>query len=249
VTLDHVLDFAEIPAFTERRAIDQAGDANGDVSDAEAAAYAERTCAAQIGSLTLTLDGAALPLSSTGSAILFPPGQAGALTQRLVCPYVATPPSVLAGPATVAFSDVSYSDRIGWREIVVEGDRVAISGSTANTTTSARLTSYPTDLLAEPLRQSSVTFQVTPGAAALAPFFPPSSPHHRPRHRPTRPAVPHRARRRRPQAARRRAPVVRQRPAAPVRRRRAAAKRPAPRSPVAGRTSASRCASWCRRVT
>ncbi|HUP83594.1 MAG TPA: high-affinity nickel-transporter, partial [Candidatus Limnocylindria bacterium] len=44
VVVDHVTDFAEIPTFSERRAMDT--DSDGDVSTAEAAAFESARCAA-----------------------------------------------------------------------------------------------------------------------------------------------------------------------------------------------------------
>ena len=49
----------------------------------------------------------------------------------------------------VTFEDLSYPDRIGWREIVATGDGVAIdAGGLPTTSPSLRLTPYPADLLA-----------------------------------------------------------------------------------------------------
>src|SRR5512132_2014156 len=51
VLVDHVTDFAEIPTFTERRAMDT--DYDGQVSDSEAGAYAQSQCTALASELEL----------------------------------------------------------------------------------------------------------------------------------------------------------------------------------------------------
>jgi ABC-type nickel/cobalt efflux system permease component RcnA len=81
---------------------------------------------------------------------------------------------------TVAFADASYAERIGWREIVVRGDGMTLTaqpGADALRTaeTSARLTAYPEDLLAQPLDDRQVTFTAASGGNALAPFIAPDA--------------------------------------------------------------------------
>ena len=61
------------------------------------------------------------------------------------------------------------AERIGWREIVVQGDGATVAGEAATTTVSARLSAYPKDLIATPLDVRDVTIIVTPGGPTLAP--------------------------------------------------------------------------------
>ena len=172
VRLDVVIDMAEIPAFQERQRIDTDGD--GDVTDAETAAAAGPTCDAQAKVLRFAIDGVASKLISTSSSIAFPPGLGGLSTMRIECGYVAPLPSPLTG-ATLTYEDSSYTDRIGWREIVAAGDGVSIdSGGLPTTSLSARLTSYPTDLVGQPIDTRSATIIVTP-APAGAPASPVAS--------------------------------------------------------------------------
>src|SRR5262245_32608951 len=114
VLVDHVLDLAEIPTFSERAAMDADGD--GDVSDAETAAYRASACDRASEELQLTVDGAPAALHPIQSGLSFPQGQ-GASTLRLVCVLRAD-----VSGTTFTFSDRSYAQRIGWREIVVQGD-------------------------------------------------------------------------------------------------------------------------------
>jgi nickel/cobalt transporter (NicO) family protein len=166
VRLDVVIDMAEIPAFQERQRIDTDGD--GDVTDAETAAAARPTCEAQAKVLRFAIDGLASPLTPTSSSISFPPGLGGLSTMRTECGYVAPLPLPLTR-ATVTYEDSSYTDRIGWREIVATGDGVSIdSGGLPTTSLSARLTSYPTDLVSQPIDARSATVVVTPAPAGTA---------------------------------------------------------------------------------
>ena len=92
VLVDHVTDFAEIPTFTERRTMDTNSD--GQVSDSEAATYAQGKCTALASDLELVVRGSRLPLQVTQLGISFPMGQ-GNPTMRLVCVYTA-PSSLLS---------------------------------------------------------------------------------------------------------------------------------------------------------
>jgi ABC-type nickel/cobalt efflux system permease component RcnA len=95
---------------------------------------------------------------------------------RLVCQYVAPFATPLDRPVDVAFEDGSAPGRIGWREIVVAGDGVTTSGAPALAESpSARLTSYPTDLLSTPPDVRRVSFTAAPGGPALAAWVAPDA--------------------------------------------------------------------------
>jgi nickel/cobalt transporter (NicO) family protein len=155
VLVDYVVDMAEIPAFQARQEIDTDGD--GTVAPAEAAAWREATCPRLAAGLGLRLDGRRLALTTSASRLSFPPGAGGLVTLRLECDL-----SARAGPAagrrTLAFSDRNWGDRIGWREITARGQGTTLLASDVPATSaSARLTSYPSDLLRSPLDQRSAT--------------------------------------------------------------------------------------------
>jgi ABC-type nickel/cobalt efflux system permease component RcnA len=174
IRLDVVIDMAEIPTFQERQRIDTDGD--GDVTDVETAAAEAPACATQSGLLRLTIDGAPATLRSDGAAISFPPGLGGLSTMRTECTFLAAIPAPRAERVTIGFEDASYPERIGWREIVATGDGVVIdSGGLPTTSPTARLTSYPADLISQPLdvRAASIvaTFASgTPAAPTAAPL-------------------------------------------------------------------------------
>ncbi len=164
VGLDIVIDMAEIPAFQERQNADTDGD--GSVSDDEGAAWAATTCSDLVPSLHLQLDASALALSSTDHAVSFPPGAGGLSTLRLECAYRAPFRSAISGPSTITFSDSSYSERIGWREIVATGEGVLLdTGGLPATSPSKKLTSYPTAMLTQPLDIRSAQIEARPDPA------------------------------------------------------------------------------------
>ncbi|MFL5680600.1 MAG: hypothetical protein ACJ77B_08370, partial [Chloroflexota bacterium] len=165
ITVDAVLDRAEIPTFQERLRIDTDGD--GDVSPDEADAARAPECEGLERGLVLTLDGARVALELTAAGVSFPAGAAGLSTMRVVCELTAPMPSATAN---VKLDDVVEPNRLGWREIVVEADGVTAtptSGTLRTTSVSDRLRSYPKALLATPLRETSVEFTTQPGGPTL----------------------------------------------------------------------------------
>ena len=173
VIVDHVTDFAEVPTFSERRAMD--ADADGQVSAAEAAAFQADRCASLATELHLAVDGRQLLLRPTHTGLSFPMGQ-GSATMRLVCVYRADLGADISGPAAFTFEDASYAERLGWREMVVVADGMTLEASDVPVSgTSNRLTTYPADLLAIPLGQSAAAFTVRPDGPALEAFTVPDA--------------------------------------------------------------------------
>ena len=170
VDLDVVIDMAEIPAFQERQDMD--GDGDGSVDDVEGATWASRACLALRGSLDIRLDGAALALTDVASSVAFPAGAGGLSTLRLECAYRARFAAPIAAPAVLTFSDASYAERIGWREILASGAGTIVDTHGLPTTSpSQRLTSYPADLLKTPLdlRSASIDVRPDPSSASATP--------------------------------------------------------------------------------
>ena len=128
----YVLDLAEIPTY-------QAG-------HIDPAAYGRRIA----GHAELRLDGKRAPLAPVAVALAHPKGAAGLRTTRLEL--------LLRGPkvertTSFAYADTNYSDRIGWKEIVV--------GAQAHSE-SNELRAYPKSLLQSPLDLTSVTGTLEP---------------------------------------------------------------------------------------
>jgi nickel/cobalt exporter len=168
VRLDVVIDMAEIPTFQERLKIDTDGD--GDISDEEIAAATPLECASVERALRLAADGTPIVVGpASHAAISFPPGTGGLSTMRIECAFEVALDPELNGSTTFTFSDTSYPDRIGWREIVATGERVAIKpDGLPMTSPSKRLTSYPTELISQPLDIRSATVVAMPVAATIA---------------------------------------------------------------------------------
>ena len=177
VDLDVVIDRAEIPAFQERQRLDVSGD--GILQPAELAGQESQACTALARDLVLEVGGRQLTPELRTAGLSFPPGAGDLVTMRLVCEYAAALATPITAATVVAFEDRSFSERIGWREIVIAGDGMTASGTGASATTpggvSDRLTSYPTDLLARPLDMRSAAVTVSPGGPALAPWSAPDA--------------------------------------------------------------------------
>ena len=128
----YVLDMAEIPTF-------QAG-------HIDRRAYAQRIARGA----ELTVDGKRATLVAGPTALAHPPGAGGLRTTRLE--LLLRGPQV-GGSTAVDYRDTNYSDRIGWKEIVV--------GRNAHST-SDELRAYPKNLLQSPLDVTSVHATVQP---------------------------------------------------------------------------------------
>ena len=112
----------------ERQRIDADGD--GVVSPAELAA--ERAAACPRLADVAAADGrrtSGCRSIAVAAGVSEPAGVGGLPTLRLVCGYTADLTAPLTGSERLGFEDRSYAERIGWREIVILGDAMAIAGS------------------------------------------------------------------------------------------------------------------------
>ncbi len=179
VAVDVVLDYAEIPTFTERQRIDR--NADGTLSDAEIEAERQEACRRLAPSLHLAIADRPAELVPDAAGLSFPPGAGGLPTMRLVCEYMARLAVPLQPATSIMFADTSYAERIGWREIVADGDGVALAPPDAaaplppGTSVSGRLTRYPTDLLSQPLDVRAMRLVASPGGAQIARFVAPDA--------------------------------------------------------------------------
>jgi nickel/cobalt transporter (NicO) family protein len=172
ILLDVVIDHAEIPTFQARRDFDLDGD--GSVSDEEVEAGRVTACDEVRGSIALTVDGAELDLGIIEAGLSFPLGAGGLSTMRQVCAYEARLGQPIgAEPVTITFTEGSFPERLGWREIVATGSGVtlrAVEGDLREATLSGRLLSYPEDRIATPLADDPLVVEATAGGPALAAF-------------------------------------------------------------------------------
>jgi nickel/cobalt transporter (NicO) family protein len=173
VSVDYVIDMAEIPAFQEISAIDRDGD--GVVSQSELAAYSAARCDALRSGLSVQIDARPVTLVVTGTTAALPVGQAGLATLRLECGYSGVLGAADAHPRVLALADTNYAERIGWREITARGQGVALDTTLPTASSSARLTAYPQDLLTSPLDVRRALIRVT-NAGTLTDQAPPAEP-------------------------------------------------------------------------
>ncbi len=168
VDLHYVLDFAEIPTFQLFNTIDRDGD--GNASPEELAAYRTELEAVLAANFELSIDGQPLAVRPLSSAAELRPGQGGLDVLRVALVYRAMPTASDA-PRQVSFADRNFSDRIGWKEIIVqpsEGARATIDPSLTRDLSDA-LRSYPQNSLTSSPSVETVTFSWQPGTGAEAP--------------------------------------------------------------------------------
>jgi len=169
VNITYVLDFAEIPTFQEMKFLDTDGD--GSLSDAEARSYLDFRMPELVSNLRLVVADQVLTLAVVDSAASFVPGQGGLPTLRIESHLSSALPEGWQHKGVGGYTDRNYNDRLGWREIVIQGGQgVAIDQSSAPATdTSNELRVYPQNLLASPMNMSEATFSLVPGDGTVAP--------------------------------------------------------------------------------
>jgi ABC-type nickel/cobalt efflux system permease component RcnA len=147
-----ILDQAEIPTFQER------GLAPREV-------LARKRAAAQAG-LALRVDGRPVALRPVGAGrIAFPPGQGGLRLTRVELRFRAS----AAGARRVELRDVTFRDRIGWRDIVVRpGPGTAVRSSVPASEPTRGLRRYPRDLISSPADRRVARFAVRAGHGTVA---------------------------------------------------------------------------------
>ncbi|NJN19872.1 MAG: hypothetical protein HC822_28370 [Oscillochloris sp.] len=165
INLLTVVDFAEIPALQLREQIDRNGD--GFLAAAEQDAYLQTFSAELRPLLDLRVDGRALPLTLDSSSLTFQNGQGGLETLRIELRLHAMLPAD-AGPWSVVFRDASFSNRPGWREVVVRAGSGMhlLSSDRPATDRSGELTVYPSALLDQVPTETTAQFRIAVGGVA-----------------------------------------------------------------------------------
>jgi nickel/cobalt exporter len=130
----YVLDMAEIPTFQARQ------------EGVNPSLYARRLARG----LRVTVGGRPVVLTPTEHALAFPMGVGGLHTMRLEAIFRGP---VIDGEARVSVHDRNYSDRIGWKEIVVGATTPSLSDE---------LRAYPKSLLQSPLDRTSANAKLSP---------------------------------------------------------------------------------------
>ncbi len=165
VEVGYVLDLAELPTVQTMQRADRDGD--GELNPAEDAAYRAAECTTLAGGLTVELASQPVAVAVGASTVQLLPGQGGLRTLRLECTLAG--PAELGDSAEISFEDRNLTDRIGWREVTLNGDGTTVSGADVPTTSSSdRLRSYPTGG-GSPPRLLTARADVHGGGAALGP--------------------------------------------------------------------------------
>ncbi|MET7391591.1 nickel transporter [Streptomyces sp. NPDC005529] len=160
-----VVDRAEISTLQERSTVD--ADHNGAVSPVEARAYARAGCTTLGRELHATVRDASVTWAAVSSGMTYEPGEAGLKTSRLTCAY--TTAADLTRPAEPDIRTAYDTQRIGWREMTVQGHGVQATGThLPSVSPTDELRHYPRDPAASPLDQRSARMHTTPGASTTA---------------------------------------------------------------------------------
>ncbi|MEZ4554393.1 MAG: sulfite exporter TauE/SafE family protein [Dehalococcoidia bacterium] len=168
VDVHYILDFAEIPAFQLREAIDT--DDDGAVSSEEIAAYRVRAAAEFADGMHVWLADQRVPLVPLSSEAAFFPGEGGLDTFRIAAVYRATLAPVDA-PLPASFEDRNYADRLGWKETVIRPSAGALARVAEELTVdlSDGLRTFPEDALRSAPNRLAVSFEWQPGTGLDAP--------------------------------------------------------------------------------
>jgi ABC-type nickel/cobalt efflux system permease component RcnA len=145
VYVRYALDLAEIPAYQEGSAVR---------APSFAAAVADR--------LVLELDGHRVALTPLEHRVQARPGAGGLETLRFDAVFAA--PEGSSG-RTLAFRDLNFERRLGWKEIVAvaTGGAEIEAADVPSTSASDALRAYPADLLTSPLDVTAARVEYKPG--------------------------------------------------------------------------------------
>ncbi|MFE3682244.1 nickel/cobalt transporter [Streptomyces sp. NPDC059095] len=161
-----IVDRAEISTLQERPRIDL--DHDGATSPAEADRYSKAACTALGRQLHADVRERPVGFNQTSHGLTYEPGQAGLNTSWLTCTYTA--PADLSQAADVAVRTTYDTQRIGWREMTVRGQGLAITGTELPATSPTdELRHYPPDPTTSPLDQHTAHLHTQPGATASTP--------------------------------------------------------------------------------
>lgn len=163
IRIRQVLDLAEIPTFQESNIIDT--DKDGTMSGDELQAYADAISPGYIEKLLVTVNGSRLELRSANVIAVTEIGAAGLPTLKIKWDLIADV-AAKENVNRVTFRNDNYSERLGWREIVVNRiDGVEVFDSTAygsGATDELRL--YPDESLSSPLSERAAEFSFAGGS-------------------------------------------------------------------------------------
>ncbi|MGY1581553.1 nickel transporter [Streptomyces sp. MN13] len=155
--IEHVEDFAEIPATQAAPDIERQG----------MAAWTRERCARAARDSEVTVGGRPVAVTAVSHTGRVRPGQAGLDTLRVECRLTAPLPEGTS--VTVGFRAAGAALGPGWREITARGDRTTLTASDVPRESASRaLTRYPEESLSSPAGTTTASLRVRPGGPALA---------------------------------------------------------------------------------
>ena len=152
VNVHYVVVFGQLPALRELHLADT--NADGVTTQAERDAYAGHLAPALGQGLRLVIDGSPVPLRAQKWTTSLPTEQGG-FSLRLDVQFLAPLPRGERATHTLSFVNANYAEQLGWNEITVQSDSVAIfdtdavSTSLTSALTAAVQSLPPTGPLAE----------------------------------------------------------------------------------------------------
>src|ERR1700728_1587463 len=147
----YLIDMAEIPTFQELRQFD----ITPKPDDPSAYRYLDRQEQLLKEGISVESDGQSVRLEMTSRQVTFADGAGGLPTMKIGFVFRGKL-DVPAGAHKLTYLDNNFPGRAGWKEVLVQGDRVAILDSSApGTDRSRELTNYSSDVLNSPPQQLS----------------------------------------------------------------------------------------------
>jgi len=166
--VDYLLDFAELPAYAEFEKLDTNHD--NTLTPTEQNVYLDAFVAQLLPAVSLTANGAPVPLRAVFRGLSAPPGQNGMSTLRIAVELRGRRPEG-GGPIAVVLVDRAFSDHGGWRELeALDSAYGAVTESSqakGGRRAGAQL-AYPGDGLAPPPREDELSTTFGPVAGTPA---------------------------------------------------------------------------------
>ncbi|HZO92116.1 MAG TPA: hypothetical protein VFB38_27610 [Chthonomonadaceae bacterium] len=165
--LFYALDLAEIPTVSERSVVD--ADRNGRIEEKERDAYLREKAS----HLRVTVNGRPAALEFKPLGLRFRPGAGNLDTMLLTMELTAALPGAHPGATyQIAYQDVNFPERTGWKEIVTQAEPGAqiVRSSVSATDISQGLTVYPTTpgIVPPQNTEAAFTVRIAPGGGAAA---------------------------------------------------------------------------------
>lgn len=172
ILVRYVIDMAEIPTFQQLQSLDV--NEEGKPTTAALDSYLEALTHQYASALMLDVDGERVALEVSARKISIPQGAGGLPTLRVECDLRGKVPAMNEASAAAThrlrFEDTNYSERTGWREIVVNSaSGITVFNSTAYASAiTDELKAYPEDKLSAPLDERTAELSWSRGSGAPA---------------------------------------------------------------------------------